>query len=109
MVITLYGDLVDRDECREMIKLVDEACEAGNAWIIFDLSDLRIMNSTGLNILVHSLTMARKSGGDCLVCGVNEKVKKLFVITKLSSIFQVHDTEEDALIAYGEALNEKNK
>jgi anti-sigma B factor antagonist len=109
LVIGLYGELVDRDECRELIQQVEAACEAGNAWIIFDLSDLRIMNSTGLNILVHSLTQARKSGGECLVCGVNDKVKKLFVITKLNSIFQVHDTEEDALIAYGAALNERKK
>jgi anti-sigma B factor antagonist len=109
MVISLYGELVDRDECREMIQKIDEACEEGNAWIIFDLSDLRIMNSTGLNILIHTLTMARKSGGECLVCGVSDKVKKLFIITKLSTIFQVHDTEEDALIAYGAALNERKQ
>lgn len=108
LVIGLYGELVDRDECRDMIRTIDEACEAGNAWIIFDLSDLRVMNSTGLNILVHSLTSARKSGGDVLVCGVNEKVKKLFIITKLNTIFQVHDSEEDALIAYGAAMNERN-
>lgn len=109
LVISLYGELVDRDECREMIQVIEDACEAGNAWIIFDLSDLRIMNSSGLNILVHTLTQARKSGGECLICGVNDKVKKLFVITKLNSIFQVHDTEEDALIAYGAALNEKKQ
>lgn len=107
MVIALYGELVDRDECRELTKQIELACEEGNAWIIFDLSDLRIMNSTGLNILIHSLTLARKSGGDCLICGVSDKVKKLFIITKLNTIFQVHDTEEDALIAYGEALIEK--
>ncbi len=107
MVIGLYGDLVDRDECREMIQQIDLACEEGNAWIIFDLSDLRIMNSTGLNILIHSLTAARKSGGEVLVCGVSDKVKQLFIVTKLNTIFQVCDTEEDALLAYGAALNEK--
>ena len=109
MVISLYGELVDRDECREMTKQIELVCDEGNAWIIFDLSDLRIMNSSGLNILVHTLTLARKSGGECLICGVTEKVKKLFIITKLNTIFQVHDTEEDALIAYGAALNERKQ
>lgn len=109
LVISLYGELVDRDECREMIQQIEKTCEEGNAWIIFDLSDLRVMNSTGLNILIHSLTGARKSGGEVLICGVSEKVKQLFIITKLNTIFQVHDTEEDALIAYGEAQAEKKK
>lgn len=107
LVISLYGDLVDRDECRDMTRLVEEACEEGNAWIIFELSDLRVMNSTGLNVLIHALTLARKSGGEVLVCGLNEKVKKLFIITKLNTIFKVHETEEDALIAYGAELNER--
>jgi anti-sigma B factor antagonist len=107
LVISLYGDLVDRDECREMIRQVDEACEEGNAWIIFDMSDLRIMNSTGLNVLIHSLTVARKSGGEVLICGVSERIRKLFIVTKLNTIFRVLDTEEDALIAYGEAMAEK--
>lgn len=107
LVISLYGELVDRDECRDLIKLIEEKCEEGSAWIIFNLSDLRIMNSTGLNILIHSLTMARKSGGDVLISGISEKVRKLFIITKLNTIFQVYESEEDALIAYGAALNEK--
>ena len=100
MVIALYGELIDRDECRDLIKLLEEACEAGPANIVFDLSDLRIMNSTGLNILVHSLTMARKSGGEVLVCGVPEKVRQLFIITKLNTIFQVFDTEDEAVASF---------
>ena len=96
LVISLYGELVDRDECRELIRLVDEKCEAGTAQIIFDLSNLRIMNSTGLNILVHSLTAARKSGGDVVIAGITEKVRQLFIITKLNTIFQVFESEEGA-------------
>lgn len=107
LVISLYGELVDRDESRDMIRLIEETCEEGNAWIIFDLSDLRIMNSTGLNILIHSLTLARKSGGEVWVSGVSEKVKKLFIVTKLNTIFHVHESEEDALAAYAQALDEK--
>lgn len=110
LVISLYGELLDRDECREMIQHVDKACQDGNAWIIFDLSELRVMNSTGLNILIHSLTGARKSGGEVLISGISDKVKQLFIITKLNTIFQVYDTEEDALIAYRQSqLEKKNK
>lgn len=100
MVIALYGELVDRDECRDLVAMIQEACDAGKANILFDLSDLRIMNSTGLNILVNSLTQARKSGGEVLICGVSEKIKQLFIITKLNTIFQVFDTEEEALKAF---------
>jgi len=100
MVIALYGELVDRDECRELTQLLQTACDEGAANIIFDLSDLRIMNSTGLNILINSLTLARKSGGEVLICGVSKKINELFIITKLNTIFQVFDTEEEALAAF---------
>lgn len=108
LVISLYGEFVDRDESRGLTKLIEESCEEGNPWVIFDLSDLRIMNSTGLNVLVNTLTTARKAGGDVIIAGVSEKVRKLFIITKLNTIFQVHESEEDALIAYGAAMSEKS-
>jgi anti-sigma B factor antagonist len=107
LVLSLYGELVDRDECRDMINLIEETCQQENAWIIFDLSDLRAMNSTGLNILINALTMARKSGGEVWIAGVSEKVRKLFIITKLNTIFHVHESEEDALTAYGAAASER--
>lgn len=109
MVVALYGELIDRDECRELLQLLEQTCEAGPANIVFDLSDLRIMNSTGLNILVHSLTMARKSGGEVLVCGVSEKIKQLFIITKLNTIFQVFESEDDALAAFESMQADKRK
>jgi len=109
LVISLYGELVDRDECRELIRQIEDSCREGNAWIIFDLSDVRIMNSTGLNILINTLTLARKSGGEVLICGVSDKVKQLFIITKLNTIFHVSDTEEEALRVYEEMVNVKKK
>lgn len=109
LVISLYGELIDRDESRELTHLVEQTCTDGQGWIIFDLSDLRVMNSTGLNILINSLTMARKSGGDVFICGVSDKVKKLLIITKLNTIFQVYDTEQDALIAFGAAQTANKK
>lgn len=106
LVISLYGELVDRDECRDMIHVIEDACDPGPARIVFDLSDLRIMNSTGLNILVHSLTQARKSGGDVVICGVSEKIRQLFIITKLNTIFQVVDTEDEALSVFGSTASD---
>jgi anti-sigma B factor antagonist len=100
MVVNLYGDLLDRDECREMIDMLQTATDDGKVNIIFDLSDLRIMNSTGLNILVNTLTMARKTGGDVVLCGLSQKINQLFIISKLNTIFRVFDTEQEATEHY---------
>lgn len=97
MVVSLYGDLVDHDECRELIQQLQTAYDEGEAKIIFDLSDLRVMNSTGLSILIKALTQARKSGGEVIISGVSKKVNELLIITKLNTIFQVCDTEEEAM------------
>lgn len=100
MVVNLYGELLDRDECRELISLLQTATDDGKVNIIFDLSDLRIMNSTGLNILVNTLTMARKTGGDVVLCGLSQKINQLFIISKLNTIFRVFDTESEATEYY---------
>ena len=100
LVIALYGELVDRDESRELLNMVQESCDEGHTHFIFDLSELRVMNSTGLNVLINSLTLARKAGGDVFICCVSDKIKMLFIITKLNTIFQVFDTDVEAIEAF---------
>jgi anti-sigma B factor antagonist len=54
------------------------------------------MNSSGLNVLVNILTKARSHSGEVVVSNVSGKVKELFLITKLNTLFQVTESLEEA-------------
>ena len=76
---------------------MDELLTVGKNKLVIDLSDLKYMNSSGLNVLIQLLTKTRISGGDSVICHVNKKVNELLIITKLNTLFKVADTQKDAI------------
>lgn len=95
-ILSLSGELIDKNQAIDLIKAVDELLESGKNKFVIDLSDLRYMNSSGLNVLIQLLTKTRTRGGDSVICHVSKKVNELLIITKLNTLFKVTDTKEDA-------------
>ena len=65
--------------------------------IIFDLTKLSHINSTGLNFFIKSLTKCRIKGGELLFFGLNGAVKTVFQISKLDEVFTIYENEEKAI------------
>jgi len=57
--------------------------------IILDLKKLDYLNSSGLNLFLQILTSLRKNGKELELHNISKKVEKLFIITKLHSIFTI--------------------
>lgn len=96
-ILVLSGELIDKNQATELIKNVDELLELGKNKLVIDLSDLKYMNSSGLNVLIQLLTKTRTSGGDSVIFNVSKKVNDLLIITKLNTLFKVTDTKEAAM------------
>ena len=96
-VLVLSGELIDKNQATDLIKNVDELLELEKNKLIIDLSDLKYMNSSGLNVLIQLLTKTRVSGGDSVIFNVNKKVNELLIITKLNTLFKVADNKADAI------------
>ncbi len=99
-ILSLYGELIDRNLAQSLMDEVVKLSEEGQHKFIFELSELKYMNSTGLNVLINVLTKSRKSGGDLVICGVSKKVQELLLITKLTSVFSVTATTEEAIAKF---------
>jgi len=96
-ILKLSGELIDKHQAIELIKSIDELLDTDhNKWAI-DLSDLKYMNSSGLNVLIQILTKTRNKGGESVIFNVSKKVNELLVITKLNTLFKVSSTKEEAL------------
>src|ERR1035437_4771439 len=93
----LKGDLIEKGQALQMLYEVDRFVEKQENRFILNLSDLRYMNSTGLNILINVLTKSRKAGGDVAIFGLSPKVRELLAITKLDHIFNIADSLEEAM------------
>jgi len=78
-----------------METFIDEGQEA----IVLDLSEVDLMDSTGLGALVASLKMLRGKG-EMVISGASGKVTSLFKITKMDQIFRIFANRDDAVAAF---------
>lgn len=73
--------------------------------IVLHLGEVGFVDSSGLGTMVRALTSARQVRGDLKLCNVPEPVRKVLEMTRLTAVFDVHDSEEKAVAAfYGTAV-----
>jgi anti-sigma B factor antagonist len=101
-ILEIKGKLMGGPETTEIHTRVKELVANGVKKVIVDLGKVSWMNSTGLGALMSSLTTMRNANGDLKIARATEKVKSLFMVTKLITIFDSHDTVEAALKAFAD-------
>ena len=103
-VFKLSGKIMEVGDTDELINAIDDHTFNGTINFIIDLNKLEYINSTGLNVLINILTKSRNSGGDTILCSVNDKISKLFLITKLNTLFTIAEHENEAHKLFSEKL-----
>jgi anti-sigma B factor antagonist len=66
---------------------------------VVDLAGTSYVNSTALGVLIAAHSHFATRGGHIALANVNANIRNIFVITKLSLVFQVYDTLDAALVA----------
>lgn len=87
------GDIVLRETLQEQLK-------ASHHRLVLDMKGVKYVDSAGLGELVASLKRTKDAGGNLKLCGLNDSVNNLMVLTKLIQIFEIHDTEVQAVSSY---------
>ncbi|RMF64529.1 MAG: anti-sigma factor antagonist [Calditrichaeota bacterium] len=96
-VLTLKGKLMGGPETTAVHDKIKELVANNVKKFVVDLGKVKWMNSSGLGMLMGALTTVKNAGGELKLANVTEKVQSLFMITKLITIFETHDSVEQAL------------
>ena len=78
---------------------LDEQIQSGRTQLVVDLTDVTFLDSTGLGVLVGRLKLTRTRGGSMRLVGTDDRVLKVFSITGLDKVFEIHPTLDAALAA----------
>jgi anti-sigma B factor antagonist len=78
---------------------LDEQIHGGRARLVVDLTNVTFLDSTGLGVLVGRLKLARSRGGSLRLVGNDDRVLKVFSITGLDKVFEIHPDLDAALAA----------
>ncbi|NET58810.1 MAG: STAS domain-containing protein [Symploca sp. SIO2E6] len=65
--------------------------------VVINLSQVNFIDSSGLTSLVAGMRDADKTKGSFRICNVHPEAKLVFEVTMMDSVFEIFDTEEEAL------------
>ncbi|MFN2493122.1 MAG: STAS domain-containing protein [Pyrinomonadaceae bacterium] len=74
--------------------------EEGKKKILLNLGRVGYIDSSGIGELVSSYTAINKDGGQLKLLNLTQKLQDLLTITKLLTVFDVYDSEEEALKSF---------
>jgi len=72
----------------------------GQKKILLNLGEVSYIDSSGIGELVSGFTTVTNSGGQLKLLNLNKRVKDLLQITKLYTVFDVHEDEASAIRSF---------
>lgn len=99
-ILDLKGRLTVGDELTAFRDRMQKLTEAATRRVILNLQDVDYVDSTGLGAMVMSYTTLRKAGGFMKLENLNRRNIELLVVTKLTTIFEIFNDEQDAVNSF---------
>jgi anti-sigma B factor antagonist len=99
-IIKLEGNLMGGPDATSLNTTLHELIEAGKKHVVIDLGGVKLMNSSGLSLLISSVTALKQAGGGLKLANASEKILSLLEITKLSPVFEHHKTVKSAVAKF---------
>lgn len=98
-VLTLDGRIVLGEETSALREKVKSLLAEGKKNIVLNLSNVTLIDSSGLGSLVAAYSSARSGGASLRLCNLGSRFNELLQVTKLYTVFDVSETEADAVSA----------
>lgn len=97
-VATPQGEYLIASNVEDFRRDVSSIVES-RAKVVFDMSHLQFIDSSGIGAILSCLRRLSAAGGDLKLYGLTKPVKAVFQITRMHRIFDSFDTREEALAA----------
>lgn len=78
--------------------------ESGVKELVVDLTKVDYLDSTALGVLIGGLKRMREVDGNMALVCPSPRIRRVFEITGLDKIFDIHNSQEDAQEAMGKEI-----
>ena len=99
VVLEIEGE-IDLYNAPEIKDIINKLIEEQNYNVIINLEHVSYIDSSGIGALISSLSNLKKYQGALKIINVYASVKKVFELTKLTSFFEIFDSENDAIESF---------
>lgn len=97
MTIEALRDMAIADTARSLV-------QAGRKQILLNLGGVPYLDTMGLCNIVEAYITTQKHGGAVKLTGLQPHARHLLLITRLLTVFEVYESEEEAIASFGSAM-----
>jgi anti-sigma B factor antagonist len=99
-VVDVSGRITLGEGCTQLRELIRDQLSKGHKNILLNLGDVTYIDSSGIGELVGAYTGVSRQGGSLKLLNLTKKVHDLLQITKLYTVFDIHDDEAKAISSF---------
>jgi anti-sigma B factor antagonist len=99
-VLDVDGKILLGEGDVQLKRKIDELIERKETKLVLNLANVPYMDSGGLGEIVRSYTTVKRAGGELKLLNATKRISDLLTITKLITVFEVFETEADALKSF---------
>ena len=100
VILKLEGRITVGSEAGVLREKIAALNAAGTRNIVLDMAQVAYIDSTGLGALVMCATSLRKNQGNLKLLNLDRRSIDLLVMTKLDTIFEIFNDEQDAVNSF---------
>ena len=99
-VVALDGRIVLGEESNALREKVKGLISGGKKKIVLNMDNVTFIDSAGLGTLVASHHSVKTQGASLRLCQLGSKFQEVLQITKLLTVFDVYNTEAEAVASF---------
>ena len=100
VIISLKSSLEGGPDTFQLRDDVKTKLGKGDRRFLLDMTNAGFVNSTGIGVVVSISASIKSAGGKLMICGVSSRARRAFVTTGVLQLFDVRETQDEALKSF---------
>jgi anti-sigma B factor antagonist len=100
VILDLHGKILIGEGDDALREAVTKLADSAKTKILLNLADVPYVDSAGLGEIVRTYTTVSRKGGKLKLLNLTKKIQDLLSITKLLTVFETYESEDEAVRSY---------
>lgn len=99
-ILDLHGKILIGEGDDALRDAVNRLVDSGKTKLLLNLAEVPYVDSAGLGEIVRCYTTVSRKGGRLKLLNLTKKIQDLLSITKLLTVFETYDSEQEAIKSF---------
>lgn len=104
-ILHVHGTMTAGAGERGLRDVIRQAVADGARTVIVNMQEATAIDSSAVSDLASGHMILANSGGTLKLCCLSKKLRDIFVVTRLDTVFDIHETEAAAVASMQSASN----